>query len=173
MKYNLGSGNNHFEGYLGVDLIDKEAHINADISDFLVEQNDNSVDGYVMFQTLEHIPYHIAPVMLKEIYRTLKKGACIWIETPDIGYIAQRIVDTNDINDNTIFNLHGEYHRPWDTGRYEDADLVKTNVHYNSFNFTRMKKFLVEAGFTDIKHITDTNKKYSKYDECLSVVATK
>jgi hypothetical protein len=85
--------------------------------------------------------------MFKEIYRLLDKDGFVDVETPNISVIAQRIVDTGEITDNTIFNLVGEYYRPWDKDKYDNWENIPGMIHRNPWNFNRLKNTVEKIGF--------------------------
>lgn len=146
MKLNLGSGDVRFEGFINIDLYDKTADIQADICDVPLE--DYCAEEIKCIQVIEHVPYNKSDAMFKEMFRLLKVGGFVDVETPNIDVIAKRIVDTGDISDNTVYNLVGEYYRPWDKDRYEDWECNAASIHRNPWNFKRLQRFTERAGFS-------------------------
>ncbi len=144
IKVNLGSGDVRFDGFVNVDLYDQTADFQADICD--TPFNDNSVDEIKCIQVIEHVPYQKSEAIFVEMNRILKPGAFADIETPNIEIIAKRIVDTGDISDNTIYNLVGEYYRPWDKDRYIDWEMNAASIHRNPWNPTRLKRVAGSSG---------------------------
>lgn len=144
-KLNLGSGDVRFDGFINVDLYDSTADIQADICD--VPLPDSSVSEIKCIQVVEHVPYNKSEAMFKEMHRLLEAGGIAIIETPNIDVIAKRIVDTGEISDNTIYNLVGEYYRPWDKERYCDWEHNAASIHRNPWNFKRLKDVAEKCGF--------------------------
>lgn len=144
MKLNLGSGDSKFEGFTSVDLYDEEADVQADICELPFE--DNSVDGIVAYQVIEHVSYQRSQRMFNEMYRVLKPGATAILETPDIDYVSMGILE-DGLVDKWLFSLVGEYYRPWDKDRYPDWDNVAAAIHRNPWNYERLEKFCLPLGF--------------------------
>lgn len=146
LKLNLGSGDNRIDGFVSVDLYDNTADVQADVCE--LPFNNNSVGEIVAYQVVEHVPYHKSQKMFDEMYRVLSVGGTVKIETPDVDVIAKRIVDTGEISDNTIYNLVGEYYRPWDKDRYHDWENCAAAIHRNPWNYKRVVAMGTKAGFT-------------------------
>lgn len=96
----IGSGNGVFlkcvknRGLngLGVDInselveICKKNGINAVVCDaleYLRKQPDSSVDVITSFQVIEHLDISLLPILIDEIYRVLKPGGTMLLETPN------------------------------------------------------------------------------------------
>ena len=168
MKLNLGSGNSHIDGFINVDLYDKDADVQADICD--LPYDDNSIDEIVAYQVIEHIPYNQSDDVFGEMYRVLKPGGTAIVETPDIDYVCRAILDEG-LLDKWIYNLVGQYHRPWDKDRYEDWEMNAASIHRNPWNFQRLGETAEAIGFkvelSAVKHPD------YQYPENLSVKLTK
>lgn len=161
-KLNLGAGNSKIPGFTSVDLYDDEADIKADICDLPFE--DNSVDEIVAYQVIEHVPYNKSDQVFAEMYRVLKPGGTAVVETPDIDYVCAQIL-TEGLTDKWIFNLVGEYYRPWDKDRYDDWEMNAASIHRNPWNLQRIKD--CAKGFT-ITRIPYEGMQY-QYPENLAV----
>jgi predicted SAM-dependent methyltransferase len=166
LKVNLGGGNSKIPGYISVDLYDKEADIQADICNLPFENN--SVDHIVCYQVIEHVPYQKSQKVFDEMYRVLKPGAKAIIETPDIEYVCMAILQ-DGMTDNWMFNLVGEYYRPWDKNRYEDWEHNAASIHRNPWTFERLQRFTDK--FT-IRRL-ELDEMLYKYPENLGVELTK
>jgi ubiquinone/menaquinone biosynthesis C-methylase UbiE len=167
MKLNLGAGNTKIDGFISVDLYDDKADIRADICELPFE--DESIDEIVAYQVIEHVPYNKSQQMFDEMYRVLKVGGTAKVETPDISVIAKRIVDTGEISDNTIYNLVGEYYRPWDKDRYEDWEHNAASIHRNPWNEYRLRSICEPLGFS----LESYTSEIYPYEENLAVCLTK
>lgn len=143
-KLNLGSGDSKFPGFISVDLYDDKADIKADICELPME--DNTVDEIVAYQVVEHIPYWKSEKMFSEMYRVLRLGGTVTLETPDVDYIAQDILK-NGLTDKWIHSLVGEYYRPWDKDRYPDWENCAAAIHRNPWNLKRVKDICEPMGF--------------------------
>lgn len=171
MKLDLGAGKEKYQDYQSIDLYDPEADIKADASD-LSEIKSGTVEEMVAFQLIEHVPYNRTTKMFKEWHRVLKPGGWVWIECPDIEYIAKKILE-GGLKRKWVHNLWGEYHRPWDKERYDDWKFAKAAQHVHGFTSESLLRYLEEAGFEMMTQITKTSEKHSQYPECLSIKAFK
>lgn len=168
LKLNLGSGDSKFHGFTSVDKYDDAADVKADLIDLPFP--DNSVDEIKCYQTIEHIPYHQTDKMFQEMYRVLVPGGTAHIECPDLMYAAVAIVTSGDIDQKWIQHIYGEYHRPWDVGRYgEGAVFHDGSKHYQGWTFKRMKRICEPIGFK----VEETTDKHMNVPETLSVILTK
>lgn len=172
LRLNLGSGDQKIDGFTSVDLYDPVADVKADLAD-LPFDND-SVDEIVCYQTIEHIPYHQTEQVLREMRRVLKSGGTAVIECPDIEYAAHAIIEEG-LTQKWLQHIYGEYHRPWDVGRYgEEAVFWPGGIHYQGFTFERMEACAHQAGFNKIRRreVQEILEPY-RYPETLSVELTK
>lgn len=167
MKLNLGCGNNKLEGYINIDLYDKEADVKADVCE--LPYADESVDEIVCYQVIEHVPYNKSEQMFKEWYRVLKPGATAIVETPDIDVVCAKIL-SEGLSDGMMYNLVGEYHRPWDKDRYDDWEMNAASIHRNPWNEDRLKRIAMPIGFTVEKRKPDY---YAEFEETGSWLLTK
>lgn len=82
IKLNLGSGDSHIEGFLGIDLYDDRADLKADMTKLPFANE--SVEEIIAYHCLEHVtPYDINEV-LEECNRVLIPGGKIAVEMPDL-----------------------------------------------------------------------------------------
>ena len=167
MKLNLGCGDNLLDGYINVDKYDKAADVQADITDLPFE--DNSVDKVVAYQVIEHVPYNLNDKLFAEIYRVLKPGGTAILETPDIDVVALKILQEG-LTDQWVYNLVGEYYRPWDKDRYDDWEHHAGSIHRNPFNFALIERYASNAGF---KSVTKREPDFYPCEENLSVELVK
>ena len=83
MKLNLGCGGDYKKGYLNVDAYDSTV---ADelMSSIDLKLADNTVDEVLCSQLIEHLGIAGSIYSLSEIFRVLKSGKKLIIETPDL-----------------------------------------------------------------------------------------
>lgn len=173
IKLNLGCGNNLIPGFTNIDKYDTEADVLLDMCELESMFNENTVDEIVIYQALEHIPWHKTVPTLQSCYKVLKPDGKIIIEVPDIEVVAQWII-SEGWSQKAQDNIYGGYHRPWDTGRYPDYDFHAGSIHYQCFTFQRLLQDLESVGFRDVVRQTMEEKhKDYKYEENLSVRAIK
>ncbi len=93
----LGSGRNHFEGWLNSDLYAKPPRfVFLDLTKPL-PLPDQSFDRIFSEHAIEHIDWRAGQLMLRECHRVLKLGGRIHLETPDLTYYAELL--TNDLDE--------------------------------------------------------------------------
>lgn len=81
MKLNLGCGPKRINGYLSCDLYAPDVDIKCDCRSLPFE--DGSVDELLFYHTIEHVGREDGTRALREIYRVLRPGGTLAIETPD------------------------------------------------------------------------------------------
>lgn len=169
IRLNLGSGDSKFGGFISVDKYDETADVRADICE--LPYKDNTVSEIRAYQVIEHIPYNKTEDMFKEMYRVLKPGGTAHLECPDAVWVAEHIIaNDGDFEDIHIKHLFGEYHRPWDIGRYgPEAVEHPGSKHFTMFTFKRLKKIVEPIGFK----IKETTEKHLDVPENLSVILCK
>lgn len=168
LKLNLGSGDSKLPGFVSVDKYDTTADIRADICELPFD--DNSIDEIVAYQVIEHLEYNKSQQMFDEMYRVLKPGGTAIVETPDIDVVCRKILKEG-LTDNWLYNLVGEYYRPWDKDRYDDWEMNAASIHRNPWNFQRIDDFATNAGFTKVERRTPDF--YAEFEETMSVELTK
>lgn len=164
LRINLGAGDSQYTGYTSIDLYDDAADIKADLCDLPFENN--SVDEILCLQTVEHIAYYKTQKMFMEMYRVLKPGCKAHIECPDLLYAAREIMLTGDIDQKWIQHIYGEYHRPWDVGRYGEGAVDYVGArHVTGFTFKRIQRICGDIGF----QVEDATRKFMDVPETLAV----
>ncbi len=166
-RINLGAGNTKLPGFLGVDLYDSMADITADITE--LPFRDGEIEEIVCYQVIEHIPYNKSQQLFDEMYRVLKPGGTAIVETPDIDVVCRKILEEG-LTDKWIYNLVGEYYRPWDKDRYDDWEMNAASIHRNPWNYARLEDFAHNAGF---KLVERREPDFYPCEENLSVRLTK
>ncbi len=165
-KLNLGCGDNLLEGYVNIDKYDKAADVRLDITN-LDPYADKSVDEIVAYQVIEHVPYNESNQMFREMHRVLKPGGFAIVETPDIEYVARAILKEG-LEDKWIWNLVGQYYRPWDKERYDDWEMNAASIHRNPWTFERLRRVCEPIGFR-LERIEEVSQMMSKFEENLAV----
>lgn len=168
IRLNLGSGMKIKKGFINVDLYDPDkiknhtdecinstwkkgmVYVQADVR--ALPFNSNSVDYVEMFEVLEHIPFRQTVLVLKEIRRVMKKGAKLYLHTPNFDGLVRDWLDIVmgkfDYSTylNVIETLFGN-------------QLANGEFHNSPFNPQLMNYYLVEAGFKNGK--MEVVRKYS------------
>jgi predicted SAM-dependent methyltransferase len=164
LRLNLGSGAEVLDGFTNVDLYDETADVRADICELPFD--DNSVDEIVALQVIEHVPYQKSEQMFSEMYRVLKPECFALVETPDIEVVCRKILE-DGLEDKWIYNLVGQYYRPWDKDRYEDWENNAASIHRNPWTFERLQRVCEPLGFKCVRVKSETQ--YAGFDENMSV----
>lgn len=149
MKLDLGAGDIKRDGFTSVDLYDSAADIRADLS--TLPFDNDSIEEIVCIQVIEHIHYAESAQVLGEMFRVLQPGGTATIETPDVDVVCRKILEEG-LSDKWVWNLVGQYHRPHDKERYVDWYHHAGSIHRNPWNFERLSRYAVEAGF-EIKRL--------------------
>lgn len=148
MKLNLGCGLDKRQGFINIDLRGEvKPDLVLDLNKLPYPYENDSIDEIIAKDILEHFPFKATEPLLKEWYRLLKKGGKIYIQTPDIEYIAKEVIMTKKYGyKETSFWIYGEQDYP-------------TNFHKTGFTIPTIKILLETIGFKidDIKNNGGTN----------------
>lgn len=141
VKLNLGGRDKPIPGFKTVDLYEGEGvDIRADIGS-LAGIEDKSVEEIYASHCLEHFSHARTMDVLKNWHRVLKPGAKAYIAVPDF-QAAVELYNKFGLND-FIRNLL------WGDQGYDLA------YHYNAFDWPFLAKYIIDAGFTDVRRIGD------------------
>jgi hypothetical protein len=91
VMFNIGSGRDKINGYIGIDRYDTTADINEDI--FEVVLPDGSADEIMASHFIEHVPHHRGPELLKKWFDALKPSGKLIMELPDIEALCKAFVN--------------------------------------------------------------------------------
>ena len=94
LKLNIGAGLNQkpeSEGWVNIDIVPHVGiQVLLDLEVDFLPYKDSSVDEINMQDFIEHISKIRQDVLLRDIFRVMKVGSKIFIQTPDIGVAAKR-----------------------------------------------------------------------------------
>lgn len=143
MKLNLASGQMYLEGYINIDnksmyhgnmKIDKQADV------FTLEWKDNTVEEIILSHFAMYIGFKEMSILLSKWYGWLKPKGRIIIETGNVKFIAQHILDNespDEINGpNGVMQLFG-----WET----------TAGHKWAWCPETLGKLMFDSGFKDVE----------------------
>jgi hypothetical protein len=175
MKLNLGCGTDLRQDYLNVDFMGPKyipfdmGFQLTDLSQLPWPWEDDSIEGILMLDFLEHFPYAQTEKILQEVWRILIPGATVDIQVPDFTHCATAIL--NDEGLSFQCNQCGWW---FEGGRSETtaacmkcgqslADIqdaaihrlyggqnVKGNWHYTAFTEEVLSRLLEKNGFHSI-----------------------
>ncbi|MBW3015709.1 methyltransferase domain-containing protein [Candidatus Woesearchaeota archaeon] len=146
LKLNLGCGKISKEGYVNIDRnnfenVDKV----MDIREGLVGYEDDSVDEVRMNYVLEHFTYAEGLMVLKEVFRVLRKGGVFECACPDLEKCCKKWLEAKERKwGYWLYNIYGAQRWPGD-------------VHKSGYTFTRLREILEEIGFIDVIDISPTD----------------
>lgn len=132
--------------FKGADIQKGGTYVQADIRQLPFK--DNYADYVEMIQVIEHLPMRGIIDYLKEIYRVMKKGAILLINTNDFDGLA---LDWLNMSKRTPMNLE-EYISVAET--IYGNQLAGGEFHTCAFNPSFMNYLLTQAGFSDGKIYT-------------------
>ena len=143
MKLHLGCGDKFLEGFIHVD-IDEKDHIDfpkTDLRELPFELN--SVDLIYSCGNLEYYDQEELPIILKEWCRVLKHGGILRLSVPNFDSIIKVYLNNGK-------NIHGEGILGPIFGKWK-LNNGKYIYHKTVFNFDSLEKHLINAGFEDIR----------------------
>lgn len=108
---------------------------------------DNSVDVIFSEEVIEHVSLSHGYNMLKECHRVLKPGGMIRLTTPDLGYFAERALNSEEMPQ-------------------EINDIFYKHEHRHIFSRAEMRRCLESAGFIRLRESVyrDPNSTYGSLD---------
>lgn len=133
----LGCGQVYKPGYVNVDMFDRSvADERTDLLDLPFD--DGSYDLAEAFQVIEHFDLVHSRYFLAEVYRVLRPGGRLVVETPDLGE-SLRVLSRSDPS-NSVAILQ------WIYG--QDSPGLQ---HKTGFTYSILEGALEDAGFVDVQ----------------------
>lgn len=148
-KLEIGSGNKPKEGYLHFDIRNiKQTDIVGDARELPFE--DNSFEEVFSRFFLEHLPRADAMKVLIEMNRVIKKNGKIEIIVPNLKYFCELFI--NEVGQK----------KEWALNKIYGFENYKEDHHFFGYDEEILKKYLIKAGFKNIKRI-ESNEKEEQY----------
>ena len=143
---NLGCGNQLFDGWVNADFFEIKFWKNSKriwMLDLRYPLNckDNYWDGVFTEHTLEHLRFHHAFNLLKEVLRTLKPKCWLRISVPDL----KKYVDFYS-GVKTQENFHN-----YSTGAEAISSLTQNFGHLSLWDSELLERTLCEVGFVNVR----------------------
>jgi|694.fasta_scaffold52823_2 predicted SAM-dependent methyltransferase len=111
---------------------------------------ENAADNIFCSHTLEHMPKENMIFALKNIYKMLKQNGCFRLIVPDLKARAENYVKTNDADQ--FIETIGMGHKKSANHFLEKLrGLFGNSLHKWMYDERSMKRYLLEAGFKNIK----------------------
>lgn len=111
---------------------------------------ENAADNIFCSHTLEHMPKENMIFALKNIYKMLKQNGCFRLIVPDLKARAENYVKTSDADQ--FIETIGMGHKKSANNFLEKLrGLFGNSLHKWMYDERSMKRYLLEAGFKNIK----------------------
>jgi len=107
--------------------------------------NPNSVDEIRSVQMLEHIPMSMVLPVLRHWHEILKPGGVVHVDVPDLEETARQLMAQPD-----------EPSKDWYYRLIFGSQKNAFAYHRNGFSPARLERYLQEAGFREIHHLSNT-----------------
>lgn len=136
MKLHIGCGDRYLVGYKHLD-VRSFPHVDyvgkaEDLSRF----DDGSVDEIYACHILEHFRRAEVSGVLKEWYRVIKYGGVLRLAVPDLESIVKEYLASKNL-DIVMGLLYG-------------GQNYEGNFHYQAYDYNRIERLLLEAGFQEV-----------------------
>lgn len=146
-RLNIGCGNKRLPGYVGVDVVAREACDLVAPADS-IPLPDASVDEVLSVHLVEHVHRWELPRLLAEWARLLKPEGRLVIECPDLLKCCENVVSGlkkpgKHPDQMGVFGLFGDY-------RLEDPYMM----HKFLYTFESLSELVVAAGFKECRRET-------------------
>lgn len=151
MKLHLGCGKRFIPGFVHIDVVPYDHIDHVTSIDNLSMIPDNSVSLIYNCHVLEHFRRHDVDRVLREWHRVLQPGGTLRTSVPDFEGICQVYTRTKDLS-LVIGPVFGR------------QDYLY-NIHYNTFDFTTLKKYLEEAGFAKVRRYNWQDTEHADIDD--------
>lgn len=140
IKLNLGSRDRAIPGFIGIDC-DKHDGVDivGDISD-LSAYADGSVSEIYASHCLEHFPHPKTNDVLREWCRVLEPGGILYVAVPDFKRVVEIYQKTGELGD-------------WIQNLIWGDQVYKTAFHYAGFDEARLRKCVIDAGFSEASRV--------------------
>ena len=143
---NLGAGGDVREGCMNIDIrILPGIDYVMDIEKEEIPLPDNTVRRVIMKDVLEHISWRNVLNVLRAVYNKMVSGGSIFIQTPDIEAIYERVIKPKDFRGD--FKYRFEVISYWVGGSQDYPE----NTHKAFWDIDAMVELLGAVGFRDIK----------------------
>lgn len=147
---NLGCGSNKLKGYINIDIEEScKPDLIHDFTKVNLPYENDSIDGVVMFHTIEHISKAKRPFILSDIWRVLKPGCKLMMSYPEF---------LKCVN-NWAVNLNGQKEF-WEATIY-GRQLYTSDHHITIIHSDDLKQELYSYGYEQIYAIPEKKENYN------------
>ena len=143
------------DNWLNADLIDGDIFIDAEKK---LPFPSSSLDCIFAEQFIEHLSQKGANQFIQESYRTLKKGGCLRLATPDLEKLVLVYLDRNKlVSQKDVIKRHLANHRIDHPNFIRNSkgqffnDIFRLWGHKHIYDYSDLKAILLEAGFVEVR----------------------
>lgn len=150
VKFDMGCGQDAFEGYIRVDKNWPGVDIQIDVVEFTAPEN--CADEIQALHLIEHIPYFYVDGLLERWYKILKPGGKLVIEMPDCESLFEAFGSRTSEKERfwinmCVFGAAADYSGP------EHYEKGTASPHLWGYWPDDMRQRLEKAGFTQIEEL--------------------
>lgn len=155
-KLHFGCGNRQVDGFLNVDIINSECDLY--LAKGRLPWQDSVFDVIVSQHVIEHLElYDELLPLLRELKRTAKKGAEIWLSCPDLSMVCESYAKHKGddlLKDRLVRFPH------YNMGNAPSQHFInilfhQNGEHRNLFDFDLLKWALNETGFIECMRVSE------------------
>lgn len=160
-KLELGSGINPQPGYVHLDISDTFPGVDivCDLSHEQIPCWDSSLDEIIHNHLIEHIPWRLAPRLVRECGRCLRPGGKMIFRTPDLEFICRTYLDKkitleypSDMDE--LRNIFGEFGpSQWALVKLFSGQDYPSNFHFACYDLDSITRLLKSNGFSEVRRI--------------------
>lgn len=151
MKLHLGCGKRYIPGFIHIDAIGYSHVDHVATIDNLFFIEDSTVGLIYNCHVLEHFKRQNLDNVLREWHRVLRPGGILRISVPDFSQLCE------------IYNKYGDLEQI--IGPLFGRQDFFYNIHYNVFDFSTLRKKLLDNGFTNIQRYDWRNTEHAAIDD--------
>jgi len=178
-KINLGCGRFPMKGYINIDLHSNKADVNTDLLEYLIGEEEGSIDEVFADHVLEHLDFIEERSFFIQSKRVLKPGGELHIKVPDFEFACKTFLlgRENDYNwyrldsDDHYFGSGFDLSKRWGyiTTTFFGNQSNTGEVHKNAYTFEKLQSIarLINMKLTHSEYYT------RKGVVCIYVVLTK
>jgi len=159
-KLQIGAGSNGLTGWLNTTLYPFEDGMVFMDGTVPFPIPDNTLDYVFSEHVIEHVKFEDGFFMLKDSFRTLKRGGRIRIATPDLAKIIAIYTNPDGNAQRQYIKWIMDTFRP-QIGEYNPAHVINQSFHGWEHVFiydqATLKQSFENAGFVDVKQYTPNN----------------
>jgi predicted SAM-dependent methyltransferase len=146
LRLNVGPGDNHLEGWVGLDLLPARPALGMDAA-----RRWPVADEAAAAVNSEHLVEHLTPegarAYFAEAYRVLRPGGVIRTSTPNLRGLCELLLEADPA---TL-----DVHRRHGYGAATHGDMINNYFyswgHRRIYDFETLRHLLTEAGFTEVE----------------------